>query len=134
MTAAKIETIRGLNLSGSENMGKKLSRPVIPILAASAIGLAAVIGGGALALAGNADEDLSDNETCLDCHVDQEFQGLVKIEGPQVHNPADGSLNVEAHTEFACIDCHMDVEEIPHAEDVERTVDCLGCHSEVPGE
>lgn len=77
-------------------------------------------------------EDLSNNETCLDCHLDQEHFGLLDVVGKQVHNPEDGSLKGEAHMEFSCIDCHADVLEIPHREDVERTVNCLDCHEEVP--
>jgi hypothetical protein len=57
---------------------------------------------------------------------------MLKVEGMQVHNPEDGSINVGTHAEFACIDCHFDFEEIPHKEDVERTVDCLACHEETP--
>ncbi len=77
-------------------------------------------------------EDLSDNETCLDCHLDEEHIGLMTVEGKQVHNPEDGSLKVEAHTEFSCIDCHGDISEIPHKEEVERTVNCLDCHEKTP--
>ena len=109
----------------------KVSRWAIPLAAVSAVALAAAFGLGSAAVAGGG-EDLSDNEVCLDCHIDQEFTGLMKIEGHQVHSPQDGSLKAEAHGDFACIDCHMDIEEIPHADDVERTVDCLGCHSEMP--
>jgi hypothetical protein len=57
---------------------------------------------------------------------------MLKVEGMQVHNPEDGSIKVETHAEFACIDCHFEIEEIPHKEDVERTVDCLACHEETP--
>jgi hypothetical protein len=32
----------------------------------------------------------------------------------------------------ACIDCHADIEEIPHREKTARTVDCLACHESVP--
>lgn len=77
-------------------------------------------------------DDLSDNETCFECHLDMEHLGLLDVGGKQVHNPEDGSLKGEAHTEFSCIDCHADILQIPHREDVERTVTCLDCHEEVP--
>lgn len=77
-------------------------------------------------------DDLTDNETCLDCHIDQEHFGTLEVDGAQVHNPDDGSLLGEGHAEMACIDCHGDIEEIPHREDVDRTVDCLACHESVP--
>lgn len=77
-------------------------------------------------------EDLSDNETCLACHLDQEHLGLLDVGGKQVHNPEDGAVMGEVHMEFSCTDCHADILEIPHREDVERTVNCLDCHEEVP--
>ena len=95
--------------------------------------VALMLGGVSLSLSSSeTEEDLSDNETCLDCHIDEEHIGLLEIDAKQVHNTEDGSLKVEAHTEVACIDCHMDIEEIPHDEEVERTVDCLNCHDSKP--
>jgi hypothetical protein len=97
------------------------------------VGLAMALSAGSVAFAQSDNgEDLSNNETCLDCHIDQEFVGLLKIPGAQVHNPNDGSLMTEAHAEQECIACHLDITEIPHSEDVERTVNCLNCHDEQP--
>lgn len=106
----------------------KLRMALVPIL-----GVAIAIGATALPLAnaGN-EEDLSDNEICLDCHLDMEHFGSLDVAGAQVHNPEDGSIKGEAHQEFACIDCHEDIAEIPHREDVERTVNCTNCHEETP--
>ena len=78
------------------------------------------------------DEDISDNDTCLDCHADEEQIGSLEVSGPQVHNPADNTLIEEAHTEVACIDCHTDIREIPHRDATGRTVDCLACHEKAP--
>ena len=79
--------------------------------------------------------DLTDNEVCLDCHIDEEFLGLLDIEGPEVHNPEDGSLKNEDHQEAQCIECHVDIIQIDdHREDITRTVDCLNCHEEMPVE
>lgn len=76
-------------------------------------------------------QDLSDNETCLECHADERPAGALVVEGVNVHND-DGTLIVEEHEMWSCTDCHTDIEEIPHAENVERTVDCLQCHEEMP--
>jgi len=96
--------------------------------------LAAVLLGGSLTLQAEngAEEDLGDNAICLDCHVDWEQMGLLDVAGAQVHNPDDNSLFGEGHREMACIDCHADIQEIPHREGVERTVDCLACHEAIP--
>jgi len=107
---------------------RSILRPAIVLLACASF----VLGIAGLSFAGDDSDDLADNETCADCHSGQEHVGLLKIEGKQVHNPADGSIKGETHAEFACIDCHFDIEEIPHKEDVERTVDCLACHEETP--
>lgn len=90
---------------------------------------ALLLGGVSLSLSSDDSEvDLSDNEFCLDCHIDEEHLGLIDTGEEKVHNPHDGSLKEEGHTELACIDCHMDIEEEPHREDVERTVNCSDCH------
>ncbi|HKJ17341.1 MAG TPA: hypothetical protein VJ984_08335 [Xanthomonadales bacterium] len=109
------------------NTGSIVRTAILPLAC-----LSFVFGIAGLSLAGADTEDLDDNETCAECHLDQEHIGLLKVEGKQVHNPADGSVEGEVHQEFACIDCHLDIEEIPHKEDVERTVDCLACHDETP--
>lgn len=78
-------------------------------------------------------QDLTDNETCLECHVDEERSAPTDPSVPQVHN-AEGGFNAEAHEMWSCVDCHTYIEEIPHAEGVtEKAVDCLDCHEAVPG-
>ena len=101
-----------------KNAGSIIRTTMMPVAC-----LSLVIGVGGLLYVGEGQtEDLSDNEVCSDCHLDQEHYGELKVDGKKVHNPADGSIIVETHAEFACIDCHFDIEEIPHKEDVERTI------------
>lgn len=77
-------------------------------------------------------QDLTDNETCMECHADTEHPAKADSTIPQVHTP-DGGFVQEAHEMWSCVDCHTYIEEIPHAEDVtEQSVDCLNCHEEVP--
>ncbi len=79
------------------------------------------------------DEDLSDNEVCLDCHADTERSAPdPDSTRPQVHKP-DGSFHVEDHEMWSCIDCHTYIEEIPHPDNVgEMEVNCTDCHEEEP--
>jgi hypothetical protein len=78
-------------------------------------------------------EDLSDNDTCLECHSDTERSVPADSDRPRVHND-DGSMIQEDHEMWSCIDCHTYIAEIPHADDVmDKEVDCLECHDEVPG-
>lgn len=76
-------------------------------------------------------EDLSDNDTCLECHADTEREAPASSDHARVHND-DGSFIQEDHEMWSCTDCHSDISEIPHREGVERTVDCLECHDETP--
>lgn len=77
-------------------------------------------------------QDLTDDETCLECHSDTDRTEPADPSVPQIHNPAGGFF-AEAHGMWSCVDCHDGITEIPHAEDVsEQAVDCLNCHEEVP--
>jgi len=77
-------------------------------------------------------EDLSDNETCLECHADTERAPPKNAERPQVHNPAGGFF-VEDHDMWSCNDCHDYITEVPHAEEtLGSEVDCMNCHEEAP--
>ena len=76
-------------------------------------------------------EDLTDNATCTECHDGGGSDDPMDVPGATIHNP-DGSFVHEAHEMWSCVDCHVDIEAIPHEPDVERTVDCLSCHEETP--
>jgi hypothetical protein len=85
------------------------------------------VGFGALVLA----QELTDNETCMMCHAAFEWVAPENADRPRVHND-DGTHVQEMHGMFSCVNCHQDIAEIPHAENVERGVDCLTCHEAVP--
>jgi hypothetical protein len=77
-------------------------------------------------------QDLSDNETCLECHADTERGPPKNPDRPQVHT-ADGGFHVEDHEMWSCNDCHDYITEIPHPDEVLGSeVDCTNCHDEVP--
>lgn len=109
---------------------KKSTNPFA--FAARILAAAALISGFAFISAGTLSaEDLSDNATCLECHADERPLGALDVPGAEVHND-DGSFIVEDHEMWSCTDCHVDIEEIPHKEGVDRTVDCTACHEETP--
>jgi hypothetical protein len=77
-------------------------------------------------------DDLTDAETCFDCHDDTDRAPPSDPTRPQVHNPAGGFFG-EDHAEFDCIDCHTYIENLEHEETAPgQEVDCLECHDEVP--
>lgn len=69
------------------------------------------------------------NEDCLVCHGDS---GLTKItETGLISLFVDGEKFSESqHGMFECTDCHSDIEEIPHQEEL-QPVNCGNCHSDV---
>lgn len=92
---------------------------------------AATLGFGSPAFAQD-DVDLSDNETCLECHADTERSAPEESDRPRVHND-DGSLIQEDHDMWSCTDCHDYITEIPHPDDVAGSqVDCENCHDTTP--
>lgn len=79
-------------------------------------------------------QDLSDDETCLECHDDTDRAAPANPDRPQVHNP-DGGFFVEDHEMWSCTDCHSYVVELPHSDEYfeeSNEVDCTECHDETP--
>lgn len=69
-----------------------------------------------------------DNELCLSCHGMEGFE----MEGP---GGAMRNLHIEpdrfgrsVHGRRACVECHKDITDIPHRENVDRRVGCVQCH------
>ena len=78
------------------------------------------------------DEDLSDPETCMECHDDADRAPPSDPTRPQVHNPAGGFFG-EDHADFSCNECHTYITDLEHEETAPgQEVDCLECHDEVP--
>jgi len=100
----------------------RLAVPVAIVLGVLVLGLSAPV----------VAQDLSDNETCLECHADEERGPPKNPDRPQVHT-ADGGFNVEDHEMWSCNDCHDYITEIPHPDEVLGSeVDCTNCHDEAP--
>lgn len=66
------------------------------------------------------------NEDCLSCHSDPE---LTDEAGRSVFvDPAEFSRS--AHEGWACVECHVSISELPHAEGGLPDVQCQVCHDE----
>ena len=75
-----------------------------------------------------------ENDDCLTCHEDPE--GVGERAGREFSVFVDPAAYAKSvHGEFACLDCHMDLDgvELPHDEEVEP-VDCAMCHDDVAEE
>ena len=105
-----------------------LARKVITIAATAGFISLLTLGFGTPVFA----EDLSDNETCLECHADTERAPPSNPDRPQVHNPAGGFF-VEDHDMWSCNDCHDYIVDLEHDSlEGDHEVDCTNCHDEAP--
>ena len=71
-----------------------------------------------------------DNETCLECHGDEDIEST--REGPEISLYIDAKKYGESvHAARQCIECHQDaaVEEFPHPTRLRR-VNCAECHED----
>jgi predicted CXXCH cytochrome family protein len=90
-----------------------------------------------------------ENETCLECHGSRDILEMSKEERLEMVIPAPekkevykGELTLfvdfdkfrsAVHRELSCIDCHADIEDVPHPQRL-GMVDCAQCHEEIVGQ
>ena len=68
-------------------------------------------------------------DTCLECHGEEEF--TIDVDGREVSLFVDkGNYLSSVHGDFSCVDCHDDIEDIPHEDQLKR-VECEMCHDEM---
>ncbi|NIR49051.1 hypothetical protein GWO43_11420 [candidate division KSB1 bacterium] len=71
------------------------------------------------------------DDVCLECHGEKDF--VMERDGQEVSLYVNSRKFAQSvHGEIGCVSCHYDadVEELPHAEDLEP-VDCSICHDDV---
>ncbi|MBD3291012.1 hypothetical protein GF337_19550, partial [candidate division KSB1 bacterium] len=69
------------------------------------------------------------NEDCMMCHEDEELTMLVD-DSVEVSIYVDiEKFSNSLHGGFECMDCHSNIEDLPHAEDLEHP-DCNMCHED----
>jgi len=79
--------------------------------------------------------DLSAQDECMECHNDPEWT-IVNEAEEEVSMYVDiekYAASIHGQLEFACVDCHFDAEEIPHAEALQK-VECGMCHGDAQEE
>jgi hypothetical protein len=78
--------------------------------------------------AAESDAEEFENELCLGCHGEPGF-AMPDAGGEmrQLHiSPEKFAMSV--HSQRNCVECHKDIIEFPHRENVERKVGCVQCH------
>ena len=67
---------------------------------------------------------------CLNCHGQKGFAVPLGEHGTPPYRHLDiepAALQASVHGRYGCLDCHLDIEQLPHKDDLE-TVDCVSCH------
>lgn len=106
-----------------------ISRKFLTLVSTAALAAATVFGFGSPAFA---EEDLTDNAACLECHADEPRAAPENSDRPRVHTD-DGGFAVEDHEMWSCVDCHDFVTEVPHPDDFAGgEVNCENCHETTP--
>jgi len=72
------------------------------------------------------------NEDCMDCHIDEDLTRTVEQEEISMHVDVEILAN-SIHDGLECIDCHSDIEELPHDEHL-LPADCSSCHDDIQEE
>ncbi|MBD3266454.1 hypothetical protein GF373_07265, partial [bacterium] len=73
-------------------------------------------------------QDLGENESCMECHGESDLVGEIDGEEVSVYVEMQAYEN-SVHGFFSCVDCHEDIEEIPHKWELKK-VDCSICHED----
>jgi len=90
-----------------------------------------------------------DNETCLECHGTPDILELSREERLEMVVPTPkkqevrkgeltlfvnyGKFRSTVHRDLSCVDCHTDIDDIPHPQRM-GLVDCAQCHEEIVGQ
>ena len=69
-------------------------------------------------------------EMCLGCHGMEDFSMPDPDDVRQLHVSKDSFLK-SVHAKRTCLECHKDIEEIPHRTNINRIVGCVECHQNV---
>lgn len=66
-------------------------------------------------------------DDCFECHGEPDLT-TINAAGEEISIYVDAEKYTDSiHGDFECVTCHIDIEEIPHAEDLQK-VDCSMCH------
>jgi len=68
----------------------------------------------------------------MDCHDDPGWTETIHGKEVLLHVDTD-TFSESLHGDFDCIDCHSDIEELPHAEDLAKAA-CADCHEDADEE
>ncbi|MGD8569791.1 MAG: cytochrome c3 family protein, partial [Gammaproteobacteria bacterium] len=72
-----------------------------------------------------------ENSTCFGCHGMEGFAVPTADGGMRHLTISKDKFNKSVHAKRRCVECHQDIEQIPHRKNVERKVGCVQCHRQL---
>ncbi|MCW8955566.1 MAG: cytochrome c3 family protein, partial [Gammaproteobacteria bacterium] len=75
-------------------------------------------------------KDVSDKQ-CLECHGVKGFSAIEEQNAIQVKRSIDvnyPAMQQSLHGKLECVECHADIEQLPHKKQKLEAVDCASCH------
>jgi cytochrome b subunit of formate dehydrogenase len=73
-------------------------------------------------------DEMLDNELCLGCHGVEGFSVTVGETGERMLDISPDKFEQSVHGKRFCVECHKDITELPHRENMDRKVGCVQCH------
>ena len=71
---------------------------------------------------------MPDNAVCLGCHGMDGFAMPAADGSMRVLHVNKDNFNKSVHAKRKCVECHQDIQEIPHRKNIDRKVGCVQCH------
>ena len=73
-------------------------------------------------------QEITKTESCMECHADKSAEGERNGKKISIFVDVEG-YKKSVHSGLACVDCHADIKEFPHNDELKK-VDCAACHEE----
>ena len=74
--------------------------------------------------------DVSD-EQCLECHGVKGYSAIVEENGMRTKRALDvnhAAMKESLHGKLKCVECHIDIKELPHKKEKLQKINCVSCH------
>ncbi len=72
-----------------------------------------------------------DNDTCLGCHGNKGFESPAADGNMRQLHVIPDKFGKSVHGKRLCVDCHLDITEIPHKTGQTHKVSCVQCHEDL---
>ncbi len=87
----------------------------------------------AVVLENQTSTDVTDKQ-CLECHGVKGYSAIEEKHGVRTKRAIDvnyTAMQQSLHGKLECVECHKDIEELPHKKEKLETVNCVSCHEQL---